>query len=110
MSYRWSVPVAAARGLDRGGDRVFGEQEHGLDVDLHHATVGFRLLLDHAAAAADTDIVVEEIEATEAVDRRLDQAAAIRLIGDVATKRRRRAAFFRDHADGTFGKLQFAIG
>ena len=48
-------------------------EEHGLDVDLHHPTVLLGLLVHHGAAAADADIVVEEVEPAATVDRRVDQ-------------------------------------
>ena len=69
--------------FDHGGDRVFGEQEHGLDIDLHDPAVLLRLFRNHAAAAADADIVVEKIEPAEAIDAGRDQGFAIGLIGDV---------------------------
>jgi hypothetical protein len=67
---------------------VFGKQEHGLDVDLHHAPVFPGLLVDDAAAAADANIVVEEVEPAPAVDGGLGQPFAIGFAGDVAAHRR----------------------
>ncbi|MGX0960396.1 hypothetical protein AB7M63_000845 [Bradyrhizobium japonicum] len=67
-------------------------------------------LVDHAAAAADADIVVEEIEPAPAVECSLDQCLAIGFAGDVATMRRRRAALGRDHLHGALGELEVAIG
>ena len=45
-----------------------GEQEHRLDVDLHHATV-FVGLSSTTRRGCDADIVVEEIEPAPAIDR-----------------------------------------
>ena len=59
-----------------------------LDVDLHDAAVLLGLLVDHAAAAADADIVVEEIEPAPAVDGGIDQPLAFGLPGGVAGLRR----------------------
>ena len=75
---------AALGGLDHGRDGVLGEQEHRLDVDLHDAAIFLGLLVDHAAAAADADIVVEEVEPAPAVDGGIDQPLALGFLGDVA--------------------------
>ena len=96
--------------FDHRRDRVFREQEHALDIDLHDLAILLRLLVDHAAAAADADIVVEEIEPAELIDGGVDQLPAIVLVGDVAGDRGRRAAFVPDHLDGAFGELEIAVG
>ena len=100
---------AAACGPDHGGNGVFGEQEHALDVDLHHVPVLFRRLVDDAPTAADADIVVEKIQPPPAIDAGLDQRLAVGLAGDVAADRRRRAAFHGDHLHRAFGERYVAI-
>ena len=97
-------------GSDHRGNGVFREQEHALDIDLHHPPVFFRFLFDDAAAAADADIVIEEIEAAPARHGGFNQPFAVGFLGDVAGQRRRRAAFRRNHCHGTFGKPELAIG
>ena len=101
---------AALGGLDHRRDRVLGQQEHGLDVDLHDPAVFLGLLVDHAAAAADADIVVEEIEPAPAVDRGVDQPLAIGFLGDVAGMRGGCAALGLDHLDRAFGELEVEVG
>ena len=101
---------AALGGLDHGRDGVLGEQEHRLDVDLHHPAIFLGLLVDDAAAAADADIVVEEVEPAPAVDRRIDQPLALGLLGDVAGMRRGRAALGLDHLHRALGELEVEIG
>ena len=89
---------------------MLGEQEHRLDVDLHHAAVFLGLLVDHAAAAADADIVVEEVEPAPAIDRGVDQPLAVGLLGHVAGMRGGMAALGLDHLDGAFGELHVEVG
>ncbi|MGY4435404.1 hypothetical protein ACVWWO_007881 [Bradyrhizobium sp. F1.13.1] len=101
---------AAPRGLDHRRDRVLGEQEHALDIDLHDAAILLGRFVHHAAAAADAHIVVEEIEPAPMVKRGFDQRPAIALAGDVTAMRRGRAAFGCDHLDGSFSELELAIG
>src|SRR5262249_61729228 len=101
---------AAARGPDHGGYRMLREQEHGLDVDLHDASIVLGPLVDDAAAAADTDIVVEEVEPAPALDGGVDQPLAVRFVGDVPGMRHRGAAFSGNHRHGAFGEPQLAIG
>ena len=91
---------AALGGLDHRRDRVLGEQEHRLDVDLHDAAVFLGLLVDHAAAAADADIVVEEVEPAPAIDRGVDQPLAVGFLGGVAGLGDGGAALGLDHLDG----------
>ena len=45
--------------------------------------------INDGAAAPDTDIVVEEIEPAELLDRRIDETLALDLIGDIGNKWRR---------------------
>ena len=92
------------------GIACFDKQEHGLDVDLHHAAILVRLLVDDAAAAADADIVVEEVEPAEAVDGSIDQPLAFGLTGGVEGFGRGGAALGLDHLDRAFGELQVAVG
>ena len=68
---------AALGGLDHRGDRMLRKQEHGLDIDLHDSAILLGRLVDHAAAAADADIVVEEIEPAPAVEGGFDQRLAV---------------------------------
>jgi hypothetical protein len=108
---RGNVDDRAAFGrLDHGRDGEFREQEHTLDIDLHHAPVLFGPFINDTAAAADTNIVVEEVEAAPAVDGGIDQRFAIGFVGDVASMRRRHAACRRDHLDGAFGRFEITIG
>ena len=96
--------------LDHGGNRVFGKQEHCLDVDPHYAPILLGVLVDDAAAAADADIVVEEVEPAPAVDGGLDQPLAFGLNGDVAGQRRSAATLGLDHFDRSPGKPRIEIG
>ena len=74
-------------------------QEHGLDIDLHHAAPFRRILLHDGAATADADIVVEEVETAEALEHGRDQRLALAVVGDVGGMRGGRAAFGFDHRD-----------
>ena len=89
---------------------MFGKQEHGFDVDLHHAPIFLHLLIDDAAAAADADIVVEEVEPVPAVDGGLDQPFAFGLNGDVAGHSQGNATLGLDHFDRAPGKPTIEIG
>ena len=100
---------AALGGLDHRRDRVLGEQEHRLDVDLHDAAVFVGLLVDHAAAAADADIVVEEVEPAPVIDRGIDQPLAVGFLGGVAGLGDGGAALGLDHLDGALGQLQVEV-
>src|ERR1700733_12830201 len=68
------------------------------------------LLLDDAAAAADADIVVEEVEPAPALDGGLDQPLAFGLMGDIAGHGRGTAALGLDHCDRARGKPEIEIG
>ncbi len=85
-------------------------RKHGLDVDLHDAPVFLGLLVDHAAAAADADVVVEEIEPAPVIDGGVDQPLALRFLGDVAGMGDGMAALGLDHLDRALGELQIEIG
>ena len=77
--------------LDHRRDRVLRDQEHGLDIDLHDAAPGLRFLVDHAATAADADIVIEEIEPAKPVDSGFDQLFALGFTRGIGGVRRGRA-------------------
>lgn len=89
---------------------MLGEQEHRLDIHLHHPPVVLGLLVDHAGAASDADVVVEEIEPAPAIDRGIDQPFAFGFLGDVAGMCRGRTAFGLDHLCRALGELQVEIG
>ena len=84
-------------------------EEHGLDVDLHHAAPDLGVLLHDGAAAADADIVVEEVQPAEAVHRRRNHAPALRAIGEIGLMRCRSAALRGDHVHGALGESQIAV-
>ncbi len=88
---------------------MLGGEEHRLDVDLHHASPGLGRLVDDRAAAADADVVVEEVEPAEAVERGGDHAAALGVVGEVGLMRGRGAAFRRDHGHRALGQGQVAV-
>src|SRR3989454_3440420 len=92
-----TLTIAPPPGSDHRGDGVLGHQEHGLDVDLHDPAPGLLALFDHGAPAADADIVVEEVEPAEAIERRLDHRPAILGFGDVGLAPDRLATERFDH-------------
>ena len=96
---------AAARGLDHRRDRKARNEEHAVDIDLHDpAPIGDRGI-DDAAAPADPDIVVEQVEPAEPGERLVDQRAALHLVDHVGDERRGGAALLGDHRHGLRGGL-----
>src|SRR6185312_14537516 len=90
-------------------DGVLGYKEHRLHVHLHHPTPTLRALIDDTAAAADPDIVVEQVHASEAVERRVDQRPALLFVGDISFERDSRAALGSDHRHGALGEFDLTV-
>src|SRR6185437_7387814 len=89
--------------------RVLGHKEHRLDVHLHHPPPTLRALIDDTAAAADPDIVVEQVHASEAVERRVDHGPALLFVGDISFERDSRAALGSDHRHGALGEFDLTV-
>ena len=84
-------------------------EEHRLDVDLHHATPVLFALVDDGATAADADVVVEEIEAPEAIEGGLDHGRAIPRPREVRLHGDRLAGQPRDGLHGVLGERKLPV-
>src|SRR5207247_6091835 len=94
---RRHVDDGAAARAPQGGDGVLGGQKHAVDVDGHQPAPVLFALVDDGAAAADADVVVEEVEAAEAVEGGLDHGGAVGGLGDVGLEGEGLAAAGLDH-------------
>jgi PAS domain S-box-containing protein len=106
---RRDVHDGAAAALLHGRDGVPRHQEHRGDVHLHEMLPALEVVIEHRAGGDDADVVVEHVEPTPAIDRRLHQGGAFRLLGDVGRERRRLAALALDRLDRLLGQLLVAI-
>ena len=104
-----TLTIAPPPALRMAGIACLDGEEHRLHVDLHDAAPVLFALVDHGAAAADADVVVEEVETAEAIDRRLHHRRAVARLRDVGLEREPLAAGLRDHLHRALREAAVAI-
>ena len=74
--YRGYVDDGATAGFGHRGDGVFSSEHHGFYVDLHHTVPNVFRYLDDRARSADSDVVMQNVQTTVAVQSGLRHVAA----------------------------------
>src|SRR5213594_3748705 len=100
---------ATAAAQHRRHRRLRGE-EHGLEVDGHHAVPLVFRRLEEILARLDADVVVEDVETPPALDRDLDHRPALGGTCHIGGECERLTPSAPDQPDGLLGALLHLIG
>ena len=88
---------------------VLRGQEHGLNIDPHHAGPPFPGLVHDRGLAGDADVVVKGVDPAERIDRCRDHRRALGLVREVRLVSHSDAALGFDHLDGATGQRQVSV-
>ena len=106
---RCDIDDGATAVFAHGRDGSFTGKEHAVDIHRHHVTPALGIFIHNAAAAADSNIVVEYVESTPGRQRCCDHRRTILFTRDICCVCLRAATGRLDHRNCLFGKFDLAV-